>query len=239
MTRPRWNVISQADDARKRRVVIVHGHTTPLELLAEVASNILLTLGEPDVVAILEQHAEIFRRRHLRDTSAHQPGAEHRNRVDMNRRLAILVLLALGLAVEEAAEGARLGRLRQLTEELRLAPRSCRVARFQARLGTLEDGRRRRVLALRELVHLLRGLVEHDLAADGGLLEEPVHPSQLPRLRLHAARDHLLRSRDRRALKRRRVNDLIHKPHLLRARGLEHLAGEHKVEGVGGTDNLG
>ena len=66
--------------------------------------DVRLTLTQAHVITVLEQHTEPLARRRLRDARAHQASSKDANRLDRHRRLAVLVLLALGLDTGEAAE---------------------------------------------------------------------------------------------------------------------------------------
>ena len=110
----------QSGAIRGRHLVVIKGHQRSSEVhprsfevirgrprssARELSHlDVRLTLTQAHVITVLEQHTEPLARRRLRNARTHQASSEDANRFDRHRRLAVLVLLALGLDTGEAAE---------------------------------------------------------------------------------------------------------------------------------------
>mmetsp|Transcript_33007 Transcript_33007/g.80259 ORF Transcript_33007/g.80259 Transcript_33007/m.80259 type:complete len:665 (-) Transcript_33007:199-2193(-) len=236
---PRLGGVGEAHHVREDRVVAVLRQTLLLQLGADVLCDLRLAARQAFQVSVLEEHTHALCGRDLRDTRAHQPRAEHCDGVHLDSGGAEFVLLRLSLAEEKPAECGGLMRGAQLAEQLALRLGARGVARLEARLGALEDRRRRRVLALGGLLHLRSRLREENVTADRRLLEKPVEPAQLARLGLESAVGGFKSDLHRRALERARIDHEVDQTHLLRLVRLDSLARQQHVERRGGAHQLG
>ena len=103
----------RSSEVHPRSFEVIRGHPRSSEVIrgrprssARELSHldVRLTLTQAHVITVLEQHTEPLARRRLRNARTHQASSEDANRFDRHRRLAVLVLLALGLDTGEAAE---------------------------------------------------------------------------------------------------------------------------------------
>ena len=103
----------RSSEVHPRSFEVIRGHPRSSEVIrgrprssARELSHldVRLTLTQAHVITVLEQHTEPLARRRLRNARTHQASSEDANRFDRHRRLAVLVLLALGLDTGEATE---------------------------------------------------------------------------------------------------------------------------------------